>query len=123
MSFRLTGCATGESFPVSIDLGTAPGAGFKAYKVSGADWTLIEGATITGSVISYTLTDNGPLDQDPANGVIEDPVAVAIPAAAPPPSAPPTPVPLWPLGMLLGALSGILTLVWRARARHALGSA
>ena len=207
VSFRLTGCATGESLPVSIDLGAAPGAGFKAFKVNGDDWTLIEGATLTGSVIAYTLTDNGPLDLDAADGVIEDPVAVALPVVVPAsptdleaiagdqqialswtapddggsaitdyeyssdagtswtslsttgtsatiagltngtaytliiravnavgggapsagvtatpaasPAVPPTPVPIWPLGVLLGALAGIITLVWRARDRVA----
>ena len=113
VNFSLSGCSTtsAETLTVSVDLGTAPPAGSVAYKV-GADgvWTAIPGATIVGSVVTYSITDNdGVLDQDDDLGDILDPMTVAVPQA----TETPTPVPTLP-GLLLGLLTLLLSaLGWR----------
>lgn len=110
--FTLSGCDTGspESVSVSIDLGVTPAPDSVVYKiVSGGAWEAISGATIVGSVVSYTIVDNGPLDQNPAAGVIEDPVTAAKPFTL----APARPVPALPLFglVILGSLLGMFG--WR----------
>ena len=111
VDFVLSGCSklTPETISISIDLGTTPVAGSTAYKVdSKGDWTPIAGAAIDGAILTYSITDNdGVLDQNDALGVIEDPVTVAVPAAAP------TPVNLLPASAL-GVLSLLIGLLgWR----------
>ena len=112
VNFSLSGCSTTspETLMVSVDLGAAPAAGSVAYKI-GADgvWTAIPGATIAGSVVTYSITDNdGVLDQDDDLGGIEDPITVAIP----PSTATPAPVPTLS-GLLLGLLTLLMSgLVW-----------
>ena len=74
------------------------------------DWSPIEGATIQGSVVTYTLADNGPLDQDLESGKMDDPVTVAVPYVPPSVPAPaPAPVPTLPL-FGLGILVSLLGL-------------
>jgi len=107
VTFRLAGCSTvtAETLRVEIDLGTTPAAGSVAYKID-ADgvWTAIAGAAISGSVVTYSITDNdGVLDQDDDLGEIDDPVTVAVSIT---PSAPATPVPTLP-----AALMGVLALL------------
>ncbi|MEQ8517060.1 MAG: choice-of-anchor U domain-containing protein [Chromatocurvus sp.] len=96
--FALTGCAPGESVEITVDFGEAFPPRAAAFKLTGSNWTMIAGATVNGRTISYTIQDNGPLDQNPAEGVIEDPVSVA--------SAPvqPIPLPSWLLLALAGCL-------------------
>ena len=63
------------------------------------------GATVSGNTLSYTLTDNGPLDLDPDDGEMRDPVGAAIvggdgiyiPLI-------PVPIPYWVLGLLTGLM-------------------
>ena len=67
---------------VTITL-TAPRPFTSAFKVSDAGWEEIAGATFSADrmTVTYTLTDGGALDEDgTANGVIVDPVALAIEA-------------------------------------------
>lgn len=42
----------------------------------------VSGATFTANSVTYTLTDNGALDEDATVGVIRDPVGVGVAAAA-----------------------------------------
>ncbi|WOJ92937.1 fibronectin type III domain-containing protein [Congregibacter variabilis] len=100
--------SSGSSLTVTIDLGTNIPAGTKAYKVSGSAWTEITTATFGATTVIYTVTDNGALDQDATAGVIQDPVALAVPAAAA--SVSPTAIPALPLWALwiLGGLAGLL---------------
>jgi hypothetical protein len=107
ISFALSGCDTSnlETLSISIDLGAAPAEGSVAMKIdSDGNWSQIDGATIEGSVVTYTITDNGPLDQDSDTGTMADPVTVAVPY-----SAPALPVPALP-ALLLGLLSLLLGL-------------
>ena len=114
VSFTLVGCdvSSAESVGISIDLGTAPVAGSTAYKVdSNGDWTPIAGAAIDGAILTYSIIDNdGVLDQNDALGVIEDPVTVAVPAAATPAAIPVNVLPASALG-ILSLLIGLLG--WR----------
>ncbi len=56
------------------------------WKLKGGVWSTVTGAVISGSTVTYTVDDNGPLDEaDTVNGVIRDPVAMAFgPLAAAP---------------------------------------
>jgi len=115
ISFSLSGCDTGslETLSIAIDLGTAPAEGSVAMKIdSEGNWSQIEGATIEGSVVTYTITDNGPLDEDPDPGTMADPVTVAVPYVAPA-----LPVPTLP-ALLLGLLSLLLILFGYRRLAH-----
>ena len=107
ISFGLSGCDTNnlETLTIKIDLGAAPAEGSVAMKIdSDGNWSQIEGATIEGSVVTYTITDNGPLDEDPDPGAMDDPVTVAIPY-----SEPALPVPTLP-ALLLGLMSLLIGL-------------
>jgi len=107
ISFALSGCDTSnlETLTIAIDLGTAPAEGSVAMKIDNdGNWSQIDGATIEGSVVTYTITDNGPLDEDPDPGTMADPVTVAVPY-----SPPALPVPALP-ALLLGLLSLLIAL-------------
>ena len=89
--FTLTGCnsTTAESLEVSIDLDAALPNGATVYKIKpDGEWLVIEGATIAGNVVTYTLLDNGPYDLNTALGEIRDPVTIAVSAVTPVPSLP-----------------------------------
>jgi hypothetical protein len=82
------------------------------YKVSDAGaWAVIEDAVITGQTVTYSITDDGDLDQDKTPGTLRDPVALAFPEGDAPPlevkPIVPVPLPLWLLGVaaaLIGRL-------------------
>ena len=115
ISFALSGCDTSnlETLSIRIDLGIAPAEGSVAMKIdSDGNWSEIEGATIEDSVVTYTITDNGPLDQDSDTGTMADPVTVAVPY-----SAPALPVPALP-ALLLGLLSLLMGLLGYRRLAH-----
>ena len=115
ISFALSGCDTSnlETLTIRIDLGAAPAEGSVAMKIdSDGNWSQIEGATIEGSVVTYTITDNGPLDQDSDPGTIADPVTVAVPYSAPALSVPALPALLLGLLSLLIALFGYRRLAY-----------
>ncbi|WP_297081695.1 choice-of-anchor Q domain-containing protein [uncultured Demequina sp.] len=72
--------AAGDSVTVTL---TAPRPFTSAFKVADSGWEEIAGATFSADrmTVTYTLTDGGELDEDgTANGVIVDPVALAIEA-------------------------------------------
>lgn len=110
VNFALEGCdSSGETVQITIDMGSTLPPNAAVYKVIGDKWTVIPGATINGSIVSYSITDNdGFLDQDPAMGRISDPVSVAVPRAGGNPNAIPA-VPF--LGLMALA---ILIALWGA---------
>jgi len=115
ISFALSGCDTSnlETLTIRIDLGAAPAEGSVAMKIDiDGNWSQIEGATIEGSVVTYTITDNGPLDQDSDPGTMADPVTVAVPY-----SPPALPVPALP-ALAMGLLSLLLGLFGHRRLAH-----
>jgi hypothetical protein len=69
---------------------------------------VIEDAVITGQTVTYSITDDGDLDQDKTPGTLRDPVALAFPEGeAPPPEVKPVlpvPLPLWLLAALIGSV-------------------
>ena len=95
-----------ETLTVTIDVGQAIAADAKLYKVSDAGaWAVIEDAVITGQTVTYSITDDGELDQDKTPGTLRDPVALAVPegdASAKP--VIPVPLPLWLLAALMVAV-------------------
>jgi uncharacterized repeat protein (TIGR01451 family) len=101
-----------EKLTVTIDVGQDIAADAQLYKVSDAGaWAVIEDAVITGQTVTYSITDDGDLDQDKTPGTLRDPVALAFPEGdAPPPEVKPivpVPLPLWLLGVaaaLIGRL-------------------
>ncbi|TCO71783.1 ubiquitin-like protein [Chromatocurvus halotolerans] len=81
VAFTVGQCDTGAVIDVSIDYGETLPEDASAWKTD--PWTQITGATISGSVLSYSVTDGGENDADGSvNGVIVDPVGVGIPAAS-----------------------------------------
>ena len=105
LSFTVTGCDLNgsESFTVQVDAGEALPGGALLVKVDEDDGSVspIEGAEIDGSIATYTLADQGELDQDLTPGTLRDPVAFVLRNAGP------VPLPLWLVGfgaVLLGWL-------------------
>ena len=99
--FTLSGCAAGEAVQVTIDFGEAFPPGAVAFKIRGVIWSEISGARVEGQTVSYILRDNGPLDANPAEGVIEDPVSVASG------NINSVPLPLWLLALLAVCIGGL----------------
>jgi hypothetical protein len=98
-----------EKLTVTIDVGQDIAADAQLYKVSDAGaWAVIEDAVITGQTVTYSITDDGELDQDKTPGTLRDPVALAFPEGeAPPPEVKPVlpvPLPLWLLAALMGSV-------------------
>ena len=81
--FILDNCEAYETVDITITLGGDPPANSIPFKYTNGDWRAIEGASITGRTIRYSLTDNGPLDADDTLGKMNDPVAVAVPTGKP----------------------------------------
>lgn len=103
LNFSISGCDPGTSVPVAITVqGDALRRGTLAIKTddSGANGAQIAGATVSGNTIRYTLTDNGPLDLDPADGELRDPIAVGVVIAP----VLPVPIPYWVLALLTGLM-------------------
>jgi hypothetical protein len=108
LNFSISGCDPVTSVPVAITVqGDALPAGTVAIKTddSGANGSQIAGATVSGNTLRYTLTDNGPLDLDPADGELRDPVAMAIVGGSGiyVPFIP-VPIPHWVLALLTGLM-------------------
>ena len=104
-----------ETLAVTIDVGQDIAADAKLYKVSDAGaWAVIEDAVITGQTVTYSITDDGDLDQDKSRGTLRDPVALAFPEGdAPAKPVLPVPLPLWLLAALMGAVGWMG--YWRLR--------
>ncbi|EED36388.1 conserved hypothetical protein [Luminiphilus syltensis NOR5-1B] len=76
VGFEITGCQPGATVDVTVDYGTPLPPGTQYWK-AGNPWRQVA-ASVTGSTVSYSMTDGGPLDEDGAvNGVIVDPSGAA----------------------------------------------
>jgi hypothetical protein len=95
-----------ETLSVTIDVGQTIDSDAALYKVSDAgEWSVIDGAVIAGQTVTYSITDDGDLDQDKTPGTLRDPVALAVPEGeAPAKPVIPVPLPLWLLAALIGSL-------------------
>lgn len=100
--FTVINCANAAQIDVTLDYDETIPTGASVWKSD--PWRELAGATISGSVISYSVVDGGPNDADgTVNGTIIDPVGAASPIA----SAAPAPVPatpLWALWIMAGLL-------------------
>jgi len=103
VSFIANSC--GGYVDVVMDFGTPIPANAEIWKSNGS-WQQLVSATISGTTVSFRVTDGGPLDADGmVNGQIDDPFAIFVPAATPGTSQP-TAVPAVPIwGLLVGALA------------------
>ena len=73
VQFTIDSCAVGATVNISMDYGVELPAGATYWKAADP-WYQIVGATITGSVVQFSITDGGPGDDDGlANGQIVDP--------------------------------------------------
>lgn len=77
VSYVIRGLAPGATVPVSLHLpaGSTPDA---LFKLANGAYAAVPGTNVSGSVVTFQLTDGGSLDADGvADGVIVDPVAPA----------------------------------------------
>jgi uncharacterized repeat protein (TIGR01451 family) len=96
-----------ETLSVTIDVGQSIDPGAALYKISdGGGWSLIETAVIAGDTVTYSITDDGDLDQDKTPGTLRDPVALAIPPVASRVTQIPS-LPMWLLGLLALAVGSL----------------
>ena len=88
LSYRITGLNVGETVSVTLTYPAVLPAGSVIYKYDDVTgFVEFGGAMINGDTVTLTLTDGGEGDSDgQANGVIVDPVGVAVPAAPSSPS-------------------------------------
>ena len=95
-----------ETLSVTIDVGEAIDPDAKLFKVDDSgEWSVIESAVISGQTVTYSITDDGDLDQDKTPGTLRDPVALAVPEGdAPAKPVLPVPLPLWLLAVLMGSV-------------------
>lgn len=111
VAFTVNGCDPGAVIDITIDYGEPLPADASAWKTD--PWTPIAGASISGSVLSYAVTDGGPNDADgSSNGVIVDPVGVGIAGESSATAIPTLPV----AGLAL--LTGLLALFGMRRIRN-----
>ena len=113
--FTTTPCGTGATLALTLTFEQPLAANAKFFKFNGSTWAEFP-ASISGNTVTYTVTDGGTGDSNPADGVITDPVAVGVPLAA---ALNPTPVPTlghWALVLLslMAAAVGMGTLRRRA---------
>lgn len=77
-SWSITGFAPATSAAVTISSPVPLQAQSQYFKLIGGTWIGIPVA-VHGSTITFTISDNGPFDNNPATGTISDPGAVANP--------------------------------------------
>ncbi|MBJ6608778.1 MAG: hypothetical protein JG718_00285 [Candidatus Thiothrix moscowensis] len=83
-SYRIVGLSTTtpETVTTSLTFDSPIPTGAKLYKVSNTGYTEITGAILNGNTATFSITDNGSLDTNPALGTIDDPVALGVPASS-----------------------------------------
>lgn len=110
--FSVIGCVGGTA-TVTVTYPTAIPAGAKYWKEVGGVYSEYP-ATISTYGATFTLTDNGAGDSDPANGVIHDPSGIGAPMGNGNAEAIPT-LAQWALMLLAGL---ILMVGWQRVQRH-----
>ncbi|XAH25353.1 choice-of-anchor U domain-containing protein [Xylophilus sp. GW821-FHT01B05] len=117
-AFSASGCTAGSSVTLTLTYPQALPAGAQYWKFgptaanATAHWFVLPGATINGNTVTFSITDNGDGDSDPAPGAITDPGGVGVLAVA---GGGVTAIPVdapWMLGLLTLLLGGA---AWRAR--------
>jgi hypothetical protein len=83
VSYQVIGVVPGSTIMVKVTFPSGIPAGSKVYKVGPAGFKELGNPAIQGHTVTLTLTDGGAGDSDGlANGVIVDPVGVAVPVAS-----------------------------------------
>ena len=83
VSYQVIDVAPGSTVTVKVTFPSGIPAGSKVYKVGPAGFKEVVNPAIQGHTVTLTLTDGGQGDSDGlANGVIVDPVGVAVPATS-----------------------------------------
>lgn len=85
INFTLSGCLSGGTANITVQYTNTLPAGAQYYKESGTNWSVYPGAVISGNTVTFSITDNGAQDSNPATGIITDPSGPAIAVATPPP--------------------------------------
>lgn len=100
-AFTVIGCANGAQLDITLDYEETLPSNATVWKTD--PWRQLTTATLNTTMISYSIIDGGPNDADGVeNGIIVDPVGVAVPSAGPVAVAIAVPtLPLWALGMLI----------------------
>ncbi|MCE1191325.1 MAG: IPTL-CTERM sorting domain-containing protein [Acidovorax sp.] len=87
-SFTTTQCNAGATLNFTITYPQALPAGAKYYKYgpefggsSTPHWYALPGAVVSGNQVTFSITDNGVGDSNPAAGYITDPGGVGVPLA------------------------------------------
>jgi MYXO-CTERM domain-containing protein len=88
VEYNVEGISPGASVRVKLTFPEGVPAGSKVYQVTSSGYGELPNATISGNVVTLSLTDGGTGDRDlQRNGVIVDPVGVASPVASAPGSS------------------------------------
>jgi hypothetical protein len=83
IAFRVAGLTPGGTASVVLTFPASIPADAKIFKIDSGGFHEFPGAVISGNTVTLTLTDGGTGDADRvANGVIDDPIGLATPAAA-----------------------------------------
>lgn len=77
-SWSITGFAPATSATISITSPAPLNPHSQYFKLIGGTWVQVP-STVHGNVLSFTISDNGPFDNNPAAGTISDPGTVANP--------------------------------------------
>lgn len=75
VDFQISGVTPNGTVTVAVTFATMP-ENPVFYKVVGNQWIPVNGATVAGNVVTFSLTDNSNMDSDPTSGVIRDPLVV-----------------------------------------------
>ncbi|MDE1863244.1 MAG: HYR domain-containing protein [Thaumarchaeota archaeon] len=79
-SWDITGFAPSTSVTVTVTSPTMLPGQSQYFKLIGGTWIPVPVA-VSGNTMTFTISDNGPYDGNPAAGVISDPAAVADPTS------------------------------------------
>ena len=83
LSYTVTGLGSGESLVVPIELSADFPANGRVYKAdrNGVYRDITDRCRISGKVVEVTIVDGDAFDLDPVDGVIKDPIGIAVPAS------------------------------------------
>jgi hypothetical protein len=79
--FQIAGVTPGATVTVAVTFASLP-VNPVFYKIVVDQWLPLTGATVSGNVVTFTLTDNGSMDSDATAGVIRDPLVVGTTSTA-----------------------------------------
>ena len=79
-SWSVTGFLPATSDTISITSPVPLSPHSQYFKLVGGTWVAVP-STVQGNTISFTISDNGPFDTNPAQGIISDPGTIASPTS------------------------------------------